>query len=128
MNLLLDSHLLLWTLGAPERRSRMAATLIDDRRNAVAYSVGSLWELAIKHHRPQRALAADPTELRRELLRLGYRELSITAEHALAAAALPLLHKDPFDRLLVAQAAIEGMMLLTTDARVARYPGPIRLC
>ncbi|HVA65242.1 MAG TPA: type II toxin-antitoxin system VapC family toxin [Terriglobales bacterium] len=127
MNFLLDTHLLLWTTNAPERRSAQAEALIEDRTNQLWFSVASIWELAIKHNRQHRALEVDLGELRRALLQHGYLELPITGAHALATGELPRLHKDPFDRILIAQATVERLTLLTTDARLARYPGPVRV-
>ena len=91
------------------------------------FSVVSLWEIAIKFALGRPDFQVDPRVLRRGLLDNGYRELPITADHALATAGLPPIHKDPFDRLLVAQATVDGIVLLTADQIVARYPGPIRL-
>ena len=94
--------------------------------NELWFSAASLWEISIKHGLGRQDFRVDPHLLRRGLLENGYRELSISGVHALATAHLPALHKDPLDRMLVAQAASEGVLLLTSDAVVARYPGPIR--
>jgi PIN domain nuclease of toxin-antitoxin system len=85
-----------------------------------------LWEVAIKRGLGREDFRVDPRLLRRGLLDNGYRELPITSEHAVAVDGLPPIHKDPFDRLLVAQATVEGIALLTADPLVARYPGPVR--
>ena len=90
------------------------------------FSVASIWEIAIKDALARTHFAVDPGMLRRELLSNGYQELPILGEHAVAVGRLVLLHKDPFDRLLVAQAMVEGILLLTADRMLARYPGPIR--
>ncbi len=127
MKLLLDTHLLLWAAGEPERLPVAARELIDDANNQPMFSVASLWEVAIKSGLGRDDVRADARLLRRGLLDNGYDELAITGEHAVAVAALPPIHKDPFDRLLVAQSAVEGILLLTTDAALARYPGPVRL-
>ena len=103
-----------------------AATLIDDEQNLLHFSAASIWEVAIKSARGRADFAVDPHLLRRGLLDNDYREIAVTSEHAAAVSGLPQLHKDPFDRLLVAQAIIEGVTLLTVDAVVGRYPGPIR--
>jgi PIN domain nuclease of toxin-antitoxin system len=103
-----------------------AARLIDDTENELVFSVASLWEIAIKSSRGRPGFAVDVSILRRAVLDNGYRELPIVGEHAVAAVGLPPLHKDPFDRLLIAQAMVEGILLLTADRTVARYPGPIR--
>ena len=126
MNLLLDTHLLLWAAAEPERLSRQARSLITDSANVLIYSVASLWEVAIKHALRRRQFAIDPRILHRGLRERGYRELPVNADHAIGVAELPPLHRDPFDRLLIAQATVEGIMLLTSDSVVARYPGQIR--
>ncbi len=83
--------------------------------------------MAIKNALGRPDFAVDPRLLRRGLLDNGYAELPILGDHAMAVAGLPPLHRDPFDRLLIAQAIVEGMLLITADAAVGRYPGPIRL-
>ena len=90
------------------------------------FSAASLWEVAIKHSRGRGDFEVDPRLLRRSLMNNGYRELAVTGEHAVAVASLPLLHKDPFDRILVAQSVVEGITLLTTDPLMAQYPAPVR--
>ena len=91
------------------------------------FSVASLWEVAIKASLGRHDFKADAALLRRGLIENGYLELPVAGEHATAVAALPMLHRDPFDRLLVAQAQVEGILLLTSDPLVAAYQGPIRL-
>jgi PIN domain nuclease of toxin-antitoxin system len=103
-----------------------ARRAIDDARNQLMVSAASLWEIAIKSGLGRADFRADPRLLRRGLLDNGYDELAITSEHAVAIANLPPIHKDPFDRLLVAQSAVEGILLLTADPIVAQYPGPVR--
>lgn len=127
MKLLLDTHLLLWAAGTPARLPAAARRLIDDRDSALWFSVASLWEIAIKRSLGRSDFKADPRLLRRGLLENGYAELAIAGEHATAVDALPRLHKDPFDRMLVAQAQVEGITLLTADPQLARYEAPIRL-
>ncbi len=126
MTLLLDTHLLLWAAGAPERLSAAARRLLEDSDQVLAFSAASLWEIVIKRSLKRRDFQIDPPALRRGLLDGGYREIPILSEHALAVERLPPLHKDPFDRLLLAQAEIEGVTLLTSDAQVAQYPGAVR--
>jgi PIN domain nuclease of toxin-antitoxin system len=123
---LLDTHLLLWAAGPIERLSSDARLLIDDPDNELVFSTASIWEVAVKYGRGRDDFQADPRLLRRGLLDNLYRELSITGEHAVAVVSLPPLHRDPFDRMLVAQSLVEGIMLLTTDPLVAQYPAPIR--
>ena len=126
MKLLLDTHLLLWAAGMPNRLPAQARTLIERPEADPVVSVASLWEVAIKNGLGRTDFDVDPRLLRRGLLEHGYVELEVTGAHATAVDLLPPIHKDPFDRILVAQAQIEGFTLLTTDAVVARYPGPIR--
>ena len=126
MKLLLDTHLLLWAAGQPERLSREARQLIEDQSNELLLSTASLWEVVIKRGLGRDDFKVDPRLLRRGLLDNGYSELPITSEHVVAIDTLPPIHKDPFDRVLVAQALVEGITLLTTDAVVASYPAPVR--
>jgi PIN domain nuclease of toxin-antitoxin system len=122
--LLLDTHVLLWAAGEPERLSDGTRDLLVDSGTTLFFSAASVWEIAIKNALGRRDFRVDP---RRLLVAHGYSELAVSAEHAVAAGALPPLHKDPFDRMLVAQAKTEGVVLLTADARVADYGEPVRL-
>lgn len=126
MKLLLDTHLLLWAAGMPDRLSAAALVAIEDGENELLFSPASLWEVAIKRGLGREDFQVDPRLLRRGLLDNGYGELPITGEHAVSVDGLPPIHKDPFDRLLVAQSIVEGITLLTTDEMVAQYPGPVR--
>ncbi|MFT4173871.1 MAG: type II toxin-antitoxin system VapC family toxin [Rhodocyclaceae bacterium] len=126
MKLLLDTHLLLWAAGSPDRLSTEARILIEDSGNELFFSAASLWEIAIKHGLGRDDFKVDARLLRRGLLDNGYSELPIGSEHAVAIDNLPPIHKDPFDRILVAQAMTEGFTLLTVDDMVAQYPGPVR--
>lgn len=127
MKLLLDTHLLLFAAAEPARLSTSARALIESPENELLFSAASLWEIAIKHGLGRADFTVDARLLRRGLLDNGYSELPIGSEHAVAIGSLPPLHKDPFDRMLVAQATVEGVLLLTSDAVVAQYPGPVRL-
>ena len=126
MKLLLDTHLLLWATIYPNRLSNKARTLIADMDNELYFSAASLWELTIKRGLGRNDFDVDPRVLCRALLDNGYSELPISSEHAITVGGLPTSHKDPFDRMLVAQATVEGITLLTHDRKLARYPGPIR--
>jgi PIN domain nuclease of toxin-antitoxin system len=126
VKLLLDTHLLLWTAEGPRRLSKVARALISDQDNELLFSAASLWEIAIKRSLGRNDFQLDPRLLRRGLLDNGYAELPITSEHALATDSLRPIHKDPFDRILIAQATVEGITLLTVDPLVAQYPGPVR--
>jgi len=126
VRLLLDTHLLLWAAGPSPRLPARARQLIDDPDNELVLSVVSLWETAIKSARGRDEFQVDARLLRRNLLNNGYEELPVTGEHAVAVVGLPPLHRDPFDRMLVAQAIVEGITLLTSDPRVAQYPAPVQ--
>lgn len=127
MKLLLDTHLVLWAAaGTRDRLSSQALALIEDQDNQLIYSAVSLWEVTIKNSLGRPDFQVDPRLLRRSLLDNGYEELPMTGDHAVAVGNLPSLHADPFDRMLVAQSMVEGILLLTSDAAVARYPGPIK--
>ena len=127
MKLLLDTHLLLWAASEPERLSAKARVYFEDVQYELLFSAASIWEVAIKSSLGRADFKVDARLLRRGLLDNGYSELAITGAHAVFAESLPPIHKDPFDRILVAQASVEGITLLTADAIVAGYPGPIEL-
>jgi PIN domain nuclease of toxin-antitoxin system len=126
MTLLIDTHLLLWAAGQPEKLSRAARRLLDDPDVRLWFSAASLWEVAIKHSLGREDFRVEPVRLRRGLLDNGWRELAVSSEHAVATLDLPPLHKDPFDRMLLAQARVEGLSLVTSDELLARYPGDVR--
>lgn len=127
MKLLLDTHLLLWAAEGSKRVPRNARALMADLENELLFSVASLWEITIKSGLNRADFQVDARVLRRGLIDNGYGELPILSEHVVAIDALPSIHKDPFDRLLIAQAKVEGIALLTDDVTVARYQGPVRL-
>ena len=126
MKILLDTQLLLWAAGHPERLSARAKRLINDSTNELMFSAASLWEITIKTSLGRDDFRVEPRVLRRALLDNGYVELPVTSEHAVNVDTLPPLHKDPFDRMLLAQALVEGITLLTADSQLARYRGPVR--
>ena len=126
MHLLLDTHILLWAAADSPRLPQQARDLLLDPDYQLAYSVASLWEITIKRGLDRSDFRVEPSVLRRELLEHGYEELAIRGAHVLAVGSLPDLHKDPFDRMLIAQAGVEGYTLLTSDHQLAQYPGPIR--
>ena len=126
MKLLLDTQLLLWAAGQPERLSARAKRQLNDPENELLFSAASIWEITIKTSLGRDDFRVEPRVLRRALLDNGYVELPVTSEHAVNVDSLPPLHKDPFDRLLLSQAMVEGITLLTADAQLARYRGPVR--
>nr|WP_276516218.1 type II toxin-antitoxin system VapC family toxin [Rosenbergiella australiborealis] len=123
---MLDTHVLLWAAGMPEKLSPSTTLLLNSPENELFFSVACLWEIAIKRGLGRDDFQVDTRLLRRGLLDNGYSELSITSEHAVFIDNLPPIHKDPFDRMMIAQATIEGITLLTTDTFVIQYPGPIQ--
>lgn len=127
MKLLLDTHLLLWSAAEPSRLSAEARALIEEPQNDLFFSAANLWEIVIKNSLDREDFQIEPRQLRRGLLDNDYNELVITSEHTVSIDSLPPIHKDPFDRILVAQATVEGFVLLTADSLVAQYPGPIKL-
>jgi PIN domain nuclease of toxin-antitoxin system len=127
VRLLPDTHILLWTVAESRRLSAAARALIGEPDNELTFSSVSLWEVVIKAGRGRDDFRIDVGSLRRGLFNNGYAELAVTGAHAAALATLPPIHKDPFDRMLVAQAIVEGFTLLTSDPTVAKYPGAIRL-
>ncbi|HVW52819.1 MAG TPA: type II toxin-antitoxin system VapC family toxin [Trinickia sp.] len=126
MRLLLDTHVLLWAAAQPEQLSPAARALLEDEDNALVFSAASLWEITIKSDLGRHDFRVDPRLFRRALVDNGYLELPITNQHVLALKGLAGHHKDPFDRMLVAQSIAEGIVLVTTDPLVAQYAGPIK--
>jgi PIN domain nuclease of toxin-antitoxin system len=126
MRILLDTQLFVWALTDPKRLSAAALLFIEDRQNALVFSAASLWEVGIKRGLGKTGFQFDPRVLRRTMLDNGYEELPVLGFHAVAVDSLPPIHKDPFDRILIAQAMVEGITLLTSDAVIAQYPGPVR--
>ena len=126
MKFLLDTHLLLWTFFEPKKLSVQARILLESRQNKLVFSTVALWEIGIKRGLGKKEFQVDPRILRRALLDDDYEELPVFGQHALEVDSLPHLHKDPFDRILITQAMVEGITLLTADPTIAKYPGPIR--
>jgi PIN domain nuclease of toxin-antitoxin system len=124
--LLVDTHLLLWAAGEPKKLSKKARQIFEDPGSQLWFSAASLWEVAIKNGLGRADFRVEPRRLRRGLIDNGWRELTISSEHAVATLNLPPIHKDPFDRMLLAQAHVEGVTLITSDELVARYPGQVR--
>ena len=123
MRLLLDTHILLRAAGGdltPE-----AAKYIENRENTLLFSPASIWEIVIKRGLGRADFIIDPASLFSGLQSAGYEELAISGKHALLVSSLPMLHKDPFDRILLAQATSEGIPLLTSDEILSKYPGSI---
>lgn len=126
MKLLLDTHILLWAAGQPERLSKIARELIENPGNELYFSAASIWEIAIKSNLGREDFKADSRLVRRGLIDNGYREISITSEHAVGVQALPLIHKDPFDRLLISQSISEAISLITADPVLSQYTSMVQ--
>lgn len=120
MKLLLDTHLLIWAADGIERVPPSLRAMMAAPENQLLFSVVSLWEIAIKNGLNRPDFQVNARMLRRGLIDNGYIELPILSEHVLAVDTLPALHKDPFDRLLIAQAKVEGITLLSNDATVVQ--------
>jgi len=127
MRLLLDTQVLLWAVAASRRLPKDARRVIEDPENEVFYSAASLWEIAIKSGLRRRDFRIDLEAFEAALPRTGLTELPVRARHAVALSRLPSVHRDPFDRMLVAQAVCEPLVLLTNDRVLTGYPAPVRL-
>jgi PIN domain nuclease of toxin-antitoxin system len=119
MKLLLDTHVLLWALASPERLSDSVRAAIANPSHAVLVSAASAWEVEIKASLGKLQV---PSDLDRQLVDRGFLELPVRVRHTRALRDLPALHRDPFDRLLVAQAIVEDLVLVTADEALVAYP------
>jgi PIN domain nuclease of toxin-antitoxin system len=124
VRLLLDTHVLLWSLAASRRLPAALRELVIDPRNSVSYSAASVWEIAIKSGLGRRDFRIDLSQVLHAAAATGFLELPVSAAHAARVTTLPAHHKDPFDRILVAQATHEAAILLTNDERLHPY-GPV---
>jgi PIN domain nuclease of toxin-antitoxin system len=127
MKFLADTHLLLWLAEDNPRLSSRAKSLLLDATHEVYFSSASIWEISIKYPLGRSEIDIPAGELHAGMKRYGFLELPVTSEHALAVADLPSTHGDPFDRILVAQAKVEDMQLLTADRTLSTYPGVLRV-
>ncbi len=128
MRLLLDTHVLLWAAGEPDKLSGAGKNLLLNHDNSLYFSPANIWEIVIKRRLGRDDFQVDPARLRKLLVLNGYSEVPIIADHALMLESLPQIHKDPFDRLLLAQARSEGMQLVSSDSQLFRYgDGVIRI-
>lgn len=130
MRLLLDTHVAIWAASDSDKLPTLVEDMITDRANEVFVSAVTIWEIAIKYPLGKRNAPPFPSRDAMKLFaEIGFITLPITAQHAAAVESLPLLHGDPFDRLLVAQALTEPLRLITHDASVVAYSGSfIRCC
>lgn len=127
MRVLADSHILAWFAEDDRKLTGEMRSILEDADNTPFFSSASIWELTIKRALKREGFNIEPRVLHRALLDNGFQELAVNSRHAFALEALPPIHKDPFDRILIAQAVSEGMLLLTSDETIARYNGPIKL-
>jgi PIN domain nuclease of toxin-antitoxin system len=118
---LFDTHVLVWAANDNPRLPDEIKTIIDNMAMRRSFSAAVLWEIVIKGGR-ERGMPADPEDFRKKLVRVGFTGLPITSAHVLAVRNLPPIHRDPFDRIMVAQAIVEGLTLVTADTKLARYP------
>lgn len=121
-----DTHLILWAVKEPERLPTTARELMEDPENELFFSSVTIWEIAIKQALKRSDFVGDSRVIRRGLLDGGFKEIALTSDHAVHVADLPPIHQDPFDRILIAQGISEDITLLTSDMKIAQYPGPIR--
>jgi PIN domain nuclease of toxin-antitoxin system len=126
MNFLIDTQLAIWALFDDPHLSEGARRILKDSGNRFYFSTCTIWEIAIKRRLNRADFQFDPREICRHLIRNGCTELTIQSVHAVEVDSLPRIHKDPFDRILIAQAMVEGIILLTADPVIAQYPGPIQ--
>ncbi|QKK04068.1 MAG: type II toxin-antitoxin system VapC family toxin [Pseudomonadota bacterium] len=124
---MLDTQLLLWAAAGDKRLPGAVTERLNDEHTRPLFSAASIWEVVIKAGLGRKDFRVDPSMLRRGLIDNGYQELPITSAHTLAVGRLPDHHRDPFDRILAAQANAEGIELITSDETLATYPGPITL-
>ena len=127
MNILLDTQLILWAATSPQKIPAKLRKKLEDKNNTPVFSAASIWEICIKNSLGRKNFKVDAGLLKRGLNDNGWSELAITSSHTLATEYLPPIHKDPFDRLLLAQAEVEGFKLYTSDKLLAKYPGPVEL-
>lgn len=126
MVVLLDTHILLWALGAPQRLPQAVVTLIESPETTVYFSAASIWEIAIKTALGKTDFHYSPEDIAQAARNTGFAELSVSAAHGAKVAHLPQHHRDPFDRLLIAQAMLMPAQLLTADATLVPYSELVR--
>ena len=121
MKNLVDTHMLLWVVQDSPKLSKKARYMLTEPEDEYWFSAASVWEIAIKRGTRSAKLQISAEQARTAFLAAGFKELTVTSLHAATAETLPKLHKDPFDRILVAQARAEGWRLITHDATLAGY-------
>ena len=121
MRILLDTHLLIWAVADPDRLDKKTTDDLEDAANEILFSAASIWEIAIKYRLSRPDFAHEPTKIAQAAQQTGFVELPVRAAAAAMVATLPPLHRDPFDRLLIAQALAEPALLYTADAPLTAY-------
>jgi PIN domain nuclease of toxin-antitoxin system len=124
MRVLTDTHILLWALLRPARLDTACRDILESPEHKVFFSAVNIWEIAIKRALDRPDFDVEPDTVYRAALETGFRELPISAVHAAAVRHLPAHHRDPFDRLLIAQARTEPLLLMTDDPLIDRYTVP----
>lgn len=122
---LVDTHVLIWLAVDSPRLGNVARAILADPDNQIFFSAISIFEIAVKERLSKPGFDVEASAIRRMMIENDFAELVVTGAHAAHVATLPLVHRDPFDRLLVAQAMIEGFTLMTADEHIGQYPGPI---
>lgn len=122
MNYLLDTHIVLWLAREPNKLSKQIIEILENLDNQIYFSSINLWEIALKNSLGKSGFQYDVVKLKILLLENGFLELPVTSNHAPAIATLPFIHKDPFDRMLIAQAMTENICLITDDDKILQYP------
>ncbi len=123
---LLDTHVLLWAAQDSPSLSAVMRDILGDSKHEILISVANIWEVVIKSGLGRRDFVVDPVRLREQAIRAGFGELPIRSPHVLEVGALPKVHSDPFDRILLAQARVEQLVLLTNDEKVLQYGEPAK--
>jgi PIN domain nuclease of toxin-antitoxin system len=127
MRILVDTHVLIWALSEPTRLGEQTRRDLSDSRNVILFSAASIWEIAIKAALRRSDFMVDADEMIDEAISLGFQELSISSRVAARVKDMPMVHQDPFDRILLAQAMAEPAILLTADSKLQPYSDLVRL-
>jgi PIN domain nuclease of toxin-antitoxin system len=127
VNFLLDTHILIWAAISPHKISPELASLLSDPSNHLYFSSASIWEVSIKESLGKKDFHVSSNKLHDGLVENGYKEIKISALHAMGVIKLPFIHRDPFDRILVATAIWENMPLLTNDSTLSPYHSLVRV-
>ena len=127
MNFLLDTHILIWAAISPHKISSELANLLSGPSNHLYFSSASIWEISIKESLGKRDFKISSKKLLSGLIENGYKEIKVSALHAMEVIKLPFIHRDPFDRILVATAIWENMPLLTNDSNLSPYNSLVRV-